>query len=515
MSTSPTITTEMLVDGKLVPADSGATFTTINPATEEVVGEVADGAVAELDRATEAARRAFDATSWSTDHAFRARCLRQLQTALEAHGDELRALTTAEVGAPRFLLSGPQFDAPVADIAYCADLLERYEWRRDLGEREAFGIQSRRWLLREAAGVVAAITPWNFPWQINIAKVAPALAAGCTVVLKPAPDTPACATALGRIVAEETDIPAGVLNIFTSSDQAIGAQLSRDPRVDVVSFTGSTATGRKVMVDSAETLKKVFLELGGKSAFVALDDADLGTLAMLAGIAGVTHAGQGCALTTRVLVPRAKYDEAAEQIAAVMSGVGCGDPNDEATMCGPVISARQRDRVEGYLRLAEEEGGRFATGGGRPDRDKGFWIEPTLVVGLDNSARVAREEIFGPVLTLIAHDGDEDALRIANDSPYGLSGAVLSADNDRAWAFAEKVRTGTMSVNGGVWYGGDVPFGGYKQSGLGREMGELGFEEYLEAKTVAEPAQPATQATEPAQPATHTTEPATGAAGRN
>jgi aldehyde dehydrogenase (NAD+) len=484
-----TVTPELLVDGKLVPAASGKAFATVNPATEEVVGHVADGGPDDLDAATEAARRAFDDTDWSRDHAFRRHCLVQLQAALESHAEELRSLTVAEVGAPRSLTSGPQFDLPVGDIAFVTDLLGSYEWRRDLGERTAFGLTSRRWALREAAGVVAAITPWNFPWQINLAKVVPALGAGCTVVLKPAPDTPACGTALGRIVAEQTDIPPGVLNVVNSSDPAIGALLSRDPRIDMVSFTGSTATGRKIMADSAETLKRVFLELGGKSAFVALDDADMGLVAMMAGFGGVTHAGQGCAISTRVVVPRARYDEAAEQIAATLAGMGCGDPEDESTMCGPVISARQRDRVEGYLRLAVEEGGAFATGGGRPEgRDTGFWIEPTLVVGLDNSARVAREEIFGPVLTLIAHDGDEDALRIANDSPYGLSGSVMSADLDRAWAFAERVRAGTMSVNGGLWYGGDAPFGGYKQSGVGREMGVEGFEEYLEIKTVGEPA---------------------------
>ncbi len=257
--------------------------------------------------------------------------------------------------------------------------------------------------------------------------------------------------------------------------------------MDVVSFTGSTATGRKVMTAAAETLKKVFLELGGKSAFIILDDADLAAASALAAFTACTHAGQGCAITTRLLVPRARYDEAVESTAATMAALGVGDPAESGTICGPVISARQRDRIEGYLRLAVDEGGTFATGGGRPaDRDRGFFVEPTLITGLDNSARVAREEIFGPVLVVIPHDGDDDAVRIANDSPYGLSGAVHSADSERAWAVARRVRTGTMSVNGGVWYGGDVPFGGYKASGIGRESGVLGFEEYLEAKAVAE-----------------------------
>jgi aldehyde dehydrogenase (NAD+) len=406
---------------------------------------------------------------------------------MQAHADELRDLTIAEVGAPRFLTTLAQLDSPVADLGHVADLAEAYEWRQDLGAATPAGVPSHRWLLREPVGVVGAITPWNFPHQINLAKVGPALAAGCTVVLKPAPDTPWAAAAMARIAAEETELPPGVLNVVNSSDHALGAQLTTDPRVDLVSFTGSTATGRAVMAGAAETLKKVFLELGGKSAFIVLDDADLAAATGLAAFTACTHAGQGCAITTRLLVPRARHAEAVEATAATMAMLGVGDPDDAGTVCGPLISARQRDRVEGYLRLAVEEGGTFATGGARPaDRDRGFFVEPTLVVGLDNSARVAREEIFGPVLVVIPHDGDDDAVRIANDSPYGLSGAVHSGDAERAWAVARRVRTGTMSVNGGVWYGGDVPFGGYKASGIGRESGILGFEEYLEAKAVAE-----------------------------
>ncbi|HEY3139499.1 MAG TPA: aldehyde dehydrogenase [Acidimicrobiales bacterium] len=479
----------MLIDGRLVEATGGGTFPTVNPASEELLGVVADGTAADADAAIAAARRAFDETTWSTDVTFRVECLRQLRAALERHADDLRTLTIAEVGAPRFLTSGPQLDSPVADLGWVADLAESYEWRRDLGVASPMGIPSRRWVLREPVGVVAAITPWNFPHQINLAKLGPALAAGNTVVLKPAPDTPWCATVVGRILSEETDIPAGVVNIVTSSDHSIGARLVEDPRVDLVTFTGSTATGRKVMAGAAETLKRVFLELGGKSALIVLDDADLASGATTAGFAACTHAGQGCAITTRLLLPRSRFDEGVEIAAAAMSAIGVGEPDDPGTMCGPVISARQRDRVEDYLRIAQDEGGRFACGGGRPtDRDRGFWIEPTLVVGVGNESRVAQEEIFGPVLVAIPHDGDDDAVRLANQSPYGLSGAVYAGDIDRGWAVARQVRTGTYSVNGGIWYGGDVPFGGYKQSGLGREMGQPGFEEYLETKSVAEPA---------------------------
>lgn len=480
----------LLVDGRLGPAAGGATFATVDPATEEELGVAADASAGDLDDAIAAARRAFDEGPWSHDLDLRVRCIRQLRAALESNGDELRALTTAEVGAPAFLCEGPQFDAPVADLGWVADLAETWEgWKVDLGEAAPMGVPSRRWVLREPAGVVGAVTPWNFPHQINLAKVGPALAAGCTVVLKPAPDTPWCASALARLAAEETELPPGVLNVVTSSDHALGAQLVADPRVDVVSFTGSTATGRAVMRAAADNVTRVFLELGGKSAFVVLDDADVASAAALAGFTASTHAGQGCAITTRLLLPRNRFDEGVDAAAAAMAGLGVGDPTDPGTVCGPLISARQRERVEGYLRLAVEEGGTFAAGGGRPaDRPRGYFVEPTLVVGVDNGARVAREEIFGPVLVAIPHDGDDDAVRLANDSPFGLSGAVHSADTERAWAVARRIRSGTIGINGGIWYGGDVPFGGYKQSGIGREMGLPGFEEYLETKSVAAPA---------------------------
>ncbi|MCP2355794.1 aldehyde dehydrogenase (NAD+) [Nonomuraea thailandensis] len=474
----------LLVDGRLVTGDRH--FETIDPATEEVIGPAADATPGLLDAAIAAARRAFDDSGWAADLALRVHCLRQLRQALVRHGDELRALTIREAGAPRFLTYGAQLDAPVADLGWVADLAETYAWTRDLGRAEPMGIASDRYVLREPVGVVAAITPWNFPHQINLAKLGPALAAGNTVVLKPAPDTPWCAAALGRLAAEETDLPPGVVNVVTGRDHALGARLAADPRVDLVSFTGSTATGRAVMRGAAETLKRVFLELGGKSACVVLDDADLVRACGYAAFAAISHAGQGCALTTRLLVPRARHDEAVEITARTMARIGAGDPSDERTVCGPVISARQRDRVEAYLKLAVAEGGSFATGGRRPDRERGFWIEPTLITGLTNQARAAREEIFGPVLVVLPHDGDDDAVRIANDSPYGLSGAVHSGDPERARALARRLRTGTVSVNGGIWYGPDVPFGGYKQSGTGREMGVAGFEEYLETKSIAE-----------------------------
>ena len=475
----------LFIDGKPCPGSAG-TFPTINPATEEVLGVAADADADDMSRAIDAARRAFDETDWSRNTELRVRCVRQLRDAMREHLEELREITISEVGAPRMLTAGAQLEGPVGDLSFAADTAESYVWNQDLGEASPMGIPTRRTIAREAVGVVGAITPWNFPHQINLAKLGPALAAGNTVVLKPAPDTPWCAAVLGEIIAEHTDFPPGVINIVTSSDHSLGALLAKDPRVDMVSFTGSTATGRSVMGDAAATIKKVFLELGGKSAFVVLDDAELGGACSVSAFTASMHAGQGCAITTRLLVPRGRYDEAVAIAAGTMGSIKPGDPTESGTVCGPLISARQRDRVQGYLDLAIAEGGTFACGGGRPaDRAAGFFIEPTVVAGLSNDARPAREEIFGPVLTVIPHDGDDDAVRIANDSLYGLSGTVFSADPERAARVASRLRVGTVNVNGGVWYSADAPFGGYKQSGNGREMGLLGFEEYLEAKLIA------------------------------
>jgi len=478
---------QQLIDGKLVGASDGATYPILNPANGQEIGVAPDGTAADMEAAIAAARRAFDETDWSTNRELRVRCIRQLQQALYDNAEDFKALTTAEVGMPGFMIGAAGFDGPVDGLTFVADLAESYEFETDLGVAAPMGIPSRRTVRREPVGVVAAITPWNVPTQINLAKVAPALAAGCTVVLKPAPDTPWLAAELGRLVVEHTDIPAGVFNVVTPRDNAVAATLTTDPRIDMVSFTGSTATGKAIMAAAAPTLKKVFLELGGKSAAIALDDADVAAVAGATAFAACIHAGQGCAITTRLVVPREKYDEAVQVAAATMESIGAKDPTDPGAICGPVISAVQRDRVESYLKLAIEEGGTFATGGKVIDQD-GYWIEPTVVAGLDNSSRLAQEEIFGPVLVVIPHDGDDDAVRIANDSAYGLSGSVDSGSLERAKAVAARIRTGTLAVNGGVWFSPDAPFGGYKQSGIGREMGVAGFEEYLETKTIAEPA---------------------------
>ncbi len=481
--------TRLLVDGKLVEAQSGRTFHNINPATEEVLGDVADAGAEDMDTAIAAARRAFDETDWSTNHKFRQRCLLQLQEALESEQEDIRAELVAEVGTPVLITYGPQLDAPLAEaLKWPAAFIDEFHWERDLPTGTAFGAQSWRKVYKEAAGVVGAIVPWNFPFEVTLNKLGPSLATGNTVILKAAPDTPWNATRIGRLVAERTDIPPGVLQVITTADNSVAELLVTDPRVDLISFTGSTAVGRRIMEKGAPTLKRLFLELGGKSADIVLEDADFQTkLAM--GWAGVcTHAGQGCAMLTRMLLPRSRYDEGIEILEAGFRTVPYGDPTDPSNFQGPQINARQRDRILGYIDSAREEGARVVVGGGRPSHlEKGYYVEPTLIADVDNSMRVAREEIFGPVLVVIPFDDEDDAVRIANDNEYGLSCSVTSASEERAIAVARRLRAGTASVNGGIWYGADSPFGGYKASGIGRQNGIEGFEQYTETKAIAGP----------------------------
>jgi acyl-CoA reductase-like NAD-dependent aldehyde dehydrogenase len=430
-----------------------------------------------------AARRAFDSTNWSTDVDLRIRCLEQLHRALTEHKEELRELTIAEVGAPRTLTYSAQLDEPVEMVRYFADLLRRYPMTEDLGETEIRGQRHRRWVEKEAAGVVAAIIAYNFPTQLALAKLVPALAAGCTVVLKGAPDTPLITLALAELIASHTDLPAGVVNVLTSSDVAVGETLTGHPGVDMVTFTGSTPTGRRIMESASGTVKKVFLELGGKSAMIVLDDADFAAAAMFAGFTICSHAGQGCALTSRLLVPAEHHDAIVEQVATAMGRVRYGDPADPKTFMGPLISERQRDKVDGMVQRAVAAGATLVTGGKRVD--PGFFYAPTLLAGVDPASEIAQEEVFGPVLAVIAYDDEDHAVRIANDSIYGLSGAVHSRDQERAISVARRIRTGSFSINGGNYFGADAPFGGFKQSGIGREMGTAGFEEFLDSKTFA------------------------------
>jgi acyl-CoA reductase-like NAD-dependent aldehyde dehydrogenase len=478
----------LLIDGELVPAEAGRTFETVNPATGSVLGHAPDASVGDAQRAVVAARRAFDTTSWATDHAFRAHCLRQLHEALVRHTEDLREVIIAEVGAPLSLTQGPQLETPIGIVRWYTELLDKFEWSEDLGMSEAFGSTHHRWVEKEPVGVVSAIVPYNYPLQITLAKLVPALAAGCTVVVKGPPDTPWVTQSFAGIVAE-TDIPAGVVSVLSSSSVEVGEVLTTDPMVDMVSFTGSTAVGRRIMAAASDTVKKVFLELGGKSAYVVLDDFDMAVASMVSGFTICSHAGQGCAITTRMLVPQTQFDDAVEQLRATLEGVAVGDPTDPGTMMGPLINARQWDKVDGYVQRAVAEGAKVVTGGKRPAHlPDGFFYEPTLLVGVDPDSAIAQEEVFGPVLALIPYKDDDDAVAIANNSIFGLSASVNGTDRERAMSVARRIRAGTVSVNGGMWYAPDSPFGGYKQSGIGREMGVPGLLEYLELKTLAEPA---------------------------
>jgi aldehyde dehydrogenase (NAD+) len=483
--------TRMLIDGKLVDGEAG-TFTNVNPATEEVLGEVSNASTTDMHRAIDAARRAFDESGWSTDRRLRRRCLEQLQSAIEAEKEELREELILEVGCPRMVTHGPQLDAPLAEaLRYPARLIDEYPWETDLGDAmvELTGQLTTRKVWREPVGVVGAIVPWNFPFEVTINKLGQALATGNTVVLKPAPDTPYNATRLGRLIAEQTDFPAGVVNVVTASDHLVGEELTLSPKVDLISFTGSTAVGRRIMEKGAATMKRLFLELGGKSATIVLEDADF-ALACMIGIAPCMHAGQGCAIPTRMLLPRSRYDEGVELLRAMYEGVAPGDPQDPGTLCGPLISAKQRDRVRGYIRKGIDEGAKLLVGGADapPAFDRGFFVEPTLFVDVDNRMTIAQEEIFGPVLVVIPYEDEEDAIRIANDSIYGLAGNVMSGSLEHSQAVARRLRAGFIGLNGGAPYGADVPFGGYKASGIGRQNGYAGFEQHLEVKSVAWPA---------------------------
>ncbi|MBE1549321.1 acyl-CoA reductase-like NAD-dependent aldehyde dehydrogenase [Mycobacterium sp. OAS707] len=490
MQESPTISADaasagsadrrLLIDGRLL--ETTRTFPSINPATGEVLGSAPDATVADAEAAVAAARRAFDTTDWSTNTELRIRCLEQLHRALVEHRDELAALTIAEVGATESLCQGAQLDAPIEIVRYYADLLRSYPMTEDLGNIESRGMQHHRWVEKEAGGVVAAIIAYNYPNQLALAKLAPALAAGCTVVLKAAPDTPLITLALGELIAEHTDIPAGVVNVLSGADPEVGAVLTASPDVDIVTFTGSTPTGRRIMAAASDTLKKVFLELGGKSAAIVLDDADFNTAALFSAFSMVTHAGQGCALTSRLLVPKKNHDEIVELVKNNFGLVRYGDPADPSTYMGPLISEKQRDKVDGMVRRAIEAGATLVTGGEKVG--PGYFFTPTLLTDVDPDSEIAQEEVFGPVLVVIGYDDDDDAVRIANNSIYGLSGAVFGSE-DRALAVARRIRTGTFSINGGMYFNADSPFGGYKQSGIGREMGTAGLEEFLESKTIA------------------------------
>ncbi|AWT54365.1 aldehyde dehydrogenase family protein [Mycolicibacterium smegmatis] len=474
----------MLIAGELVTASDGKTFDNVNPATGQVIGAVADAGAADVDRAIDAARRAFDESSWPHDAEFRRHCLLQLHKAMAESADQFRATAVAEIGVAVRTTNTFHSDWPISSIPYWADMATNFEYEHTMPDRP-WASGTRHVIRHEPIGVVAAITPWNFPLQTAMTKILPALAAGATVVLKPAFQTPWHATLLARLIAEKTDIPAGVINVVTPSDNAVAERLAVDPRVDLVHFTGSTAVGKKLMADASGRVARVALELGGKSANILLEDADFTQIVPQAAGVVCMNAGQGCVLPTRLLVPRSRYDEARELARITFEHMPFGDPTDPGIVQGPQISKVQQDRVLGLIAQGVAEGATLLIGGRIPDGfDGGFFVEPTLFADVDPHSTIAQREIFGPVLAMIPYDNVEHAIDIANNTSYGLAGYVWG-DEDAAVTVARRIRSGMVAVNGGFFYGHDVPSGGYKESGLGRESGVEGFQEFLETKVIA------------------------------
>ena len=478
-------TYQLYIDGQWVDSEGQEFVDVVNPATEEVIGRVPQATQKDVVRAIEAARRAFDEGPWPRmTPQERSAVLLKMADVMERRLPEIIELNIKEAGSTRPLAESIQVGIPLQHFRDMAErVLLQFPFEEPLAPFVGQGI-GQGVVLREPIGVAGLISAYNFPFFLNIMKLGPALAAGCTVVLKPAPTTPLEAFIIGEF-ADEAGLPPGVLNIITGDVEA-GQELTASPLVDLISFTGSDTVGRLVMAQAAPTIKKVVLELGGKSANIICEDADL-SKALESVLFGMTvHAGQGCALLTRTLIHESRHDELVAMVKGALAYVTVGDPADPANAVGPLISAAQRAKVEALIKRGTDEGAEIAYGGGRPaGLEKGFFVEPTLFVNVDNSMDIAQQEFFGPVGVVIPFKDDADAVRIANDSPYGLAGAVWAKDPARAYAIAKQIRAGNMTLNGGG--GGLSPhggFGGYKQSGLGREWGAAGLAEFLEYKTV-------------------------------
>ena len=475
----------LFINGELRDAAGGATYDNISPWTGEAIGTAANASAQDVSDAIGAARRSFDTTDWSTNHTKRLGLLKTLHGLFSADAERLVQIARDETGSTIFIARYVQIQQALSGFQDLLDAFEKIEWTQDRGKRGPDGRVSHRIIMREAAGVVGAITPFNVPFYVNIEKVASALLAGCTVVLKPAPDTPRLGAIWGEY-AIRAGFPAGVLNIVTGSDPALGEALVVDPRVDVITFTGSSAVGKRIMEKGAATLKRVLLELGGKSAKIILDD--VGDFAREVAASVITgHSGQGCTTRSRLLVPKSRHDEAVEILKATYAAYDgkWGIYDDPQDAMGPVISERQMRRIKADIDRAVADGATLIAGGNVRRTSGGFFVEPTCFVDVGNDMRIAREEVFGPVLAVIPYEDEDDAVRIANDSEYGLSGEIASSDVERAVKLASRFRSGTVSINGGRAVDGDLPFGGYKSSGLGRAWGVEGIEEYTETKVVA------------------------------
>ena len=473
---------ELFIGGRWTAGSQTRQIEVRNPATGARVGSAALASTADIDAAVEAARASFDSGVWAdAPPEERSAVLHRAADLLEARAPELARLITSELGCPIWFSERAHVPNPLRNLRYYADLAKDF----DYDERRGDGTNTSL-VTQVPVGVVAAVTPWNGPLSTPTLKVAPALAAGCSVILKPPPETPLSAYNLADALSE-AGLPEGVLNIVPA-DREEGAHLVNHPGVDKVAFTGSSAAGKKIMAACAARVARVTLELGGKSAAIILDDADVDKVVpALLPMAFMVN-GQACIAQTRLLVPRSRRDEFIDAFAQAIAAQRIGDPLDPATMIGPMVSRRQQERVEGYIATGRTEGARVVVGGERPhlppELAGGHFVAPTLLADVHNSMRVAQEEIFGPVLAVIDYDGDDEAVAIANDSVYGLSGSVWSNDEERALAVARRMRTGMVSLNGRPQAFGS-PFGGFKESGIGREMGPEGFRAYLETMSIA------------------------------
>ena len=473
---------KFFIGGTWVAPRSSERIEVISPFTEKPIATVPRASKEDIDVAVAAARRAFDAGPWpKMTPEERIEAVLRLKAALERRREELSQIITDEMGSPISASRAQQARIPVLMLEAHTDIARTYPWTEL--RQSAVG---NALVVRQPKGVVAMIVPWNVPMMVVTTKLGPALLSGCTVVLKPAPESPLSAYMLAEMISE-AGLPDGVVNIVPA-DREESEYLALHPGVDKVSFTGSTIAGRILAQKCGELLRPITLELGGKSAAVFLDDADIASSVEALRVGSFRNSGQVCSLKTRILVPKEREPEVVDALANLIDSMPVGDPNDEVTQIGPMVSERQRNRVEGYVELGIKEGGRPVRGGvGRPaGLNHGWFVRPTLLTDVDPNSRIAQEEIFGPVLAVSTYEVEEDAIAIANNSAYGLSGAVFSADIERAIEVARRIRTGVVEVNGGG-IGFHAPFGGVKQSGLGREGGREGFEPYVEIKSVGLP----------------------------